>query len=160
MALIFENQSKCPVCNLVLDNSRPYTMFPPFMGNKKDPMFTFSDNGVHNDCLNKHPFGEMALLYRDKYDEDIRVLRLKTIEDRKNSIPFGLLTSDSKENLSKFNFLTLSKDDLKNWEQKDEFINVATKFNREGKWEGLAEFNYLDYLINEVTRAFANSMKE
>jgi len=115
-------------------------------------MSIFSDNGVHNDCLNKHPFGKMALLYREKYHEYIETLRLKTIEDAKKSIPFGLLTSDHKESLSKFNFLTLSKDDLKNWKQKDEFINIARKFNQEGKWEGLAEYNHLDYLINEVTK--------
>jgi hypothetical protein len=120
------------------------------MGNKKDPMFIFSDNGIHNDCLNNHPFSKMALLYREKYHEDIGRLRLKKIEDRKKCTPFGLLTSYPKEDLSKFNFLTLSEDDLKSWKQKDEFINIARRFIQEGKWEGLTEFNYLDYLINKV----------
>jgi len=52
--------------------------------------------------------------------------------------------------LSKFNFLTLNKDNIDKWDQKQAFLIAARQFNHEGKWEGLSEFNYLDYLISLI----------
>lgn len=64
-----------------------------------------------------------------------------------------MLSSDQNEDLSKFNFLTLNKDNIDKWNQKDAFVSTARKFNQEGKWEGLTEFNYLDYLISIIIAA-------
>jgi len=154
MAIVFEDHSKCPLCNKILNNAEEYILFPPFIGNKKDPLFIFSDNGVHVKCLNEHPLGKHALLYLEKYDANIQSVKSgistsgEVISNPANIIAFGLLTSDATEDLFKFNYFILNKANISEWKQRDEFIRIAARFNQEGKWEGITEFNYLDYLIN------------
>lgn len=37
MAIIFENESTCPLCGQVLNKEKPYFLLPPLIGNVKDP---------------------------------------------------------------------------------------------------------------------------
>jgi hypothetical protein len=157
MAIIFENHSKCPLCEQVLDNSNHYLLYPPFTNNTKDKLFIFSDNGVHLECLTKNRFGNISLLLRKKYYEAIPTANSicsidgHLIKNPRDIISFGLLTSDVTEELFEFNFWTINKKNLVQWNDKDNFIKILIKFNEENKWKGVTEFNYLQYLITQIT---------
>lgn len=156
MAIIFEDSSICPLCNKVLTKMEEYLLFPPFTGNKKEPLFIFNDGGVHVKCLNEHPLGKDALLYLEMYHNNRNAVHFgigtngQFIKERKNRLSWTLLTSDPNEDLFKFNFYIVDETRLSEWVEREEFIKVARRFNQEGKWEGLTEFNLLDFLIDFV----------
>lgn len=144
MAIIFEGQSKCPLCNELLNSEKEFTMFPHFSTNIKDPISVFSDAGVHVSCVNNHPLGEKALSCRDKYHASLKLIKTP------GTIATLLLTSNESEPLYAFNFLTIEKTDLGQWKEKSEFIAAASAYNNDGKWESLTDFNFLDHLVREV----------
>ena len=159
MAIIFEHQSQCPICGKELNEKNQFLMFPHFISNIKDPLFLFSDSGVHLNCLNEHPLGVNALFFKEKHYVVIPSINSichidgKSIQDPRDIFVIGMLTSDKNENLFKFNFLVLNKKNLNKWKDKDEFIKAASEYKKQNKWSSLNSFNYLDYLINEVTNS-------
>ncbi len=156
MALIFENLSECPLCNKVLDNSKPFRAISPLISNVKDPLFVFSDEGVHIDCLNNSPLKEKLLYHLECYEKRFPPTDAKCIvdgqriSDPRNLISFGLLTSNESEELYQFNYVTINKNNLGKWERKGEFISTVERFINDGKWESLNDFNYLKYLIEKL----------
>jgi hypothetical protein len=157
MAIIFENHSKCSLCEQVLNNSNQYILYPPFMNNTKDKLFIFSDSGVHLECLTKNKFGNISLLFRKKYYESMPSINSicnidgNLIKYPTDIISFGLLTSDITEELFEFNFWTVNKKNLAQWDSREKFKNSLKKFDEENKWKGVTEFNYLQYLILLLT---------
>ncbi|WP_295117600.1 hypothetical protein [uncultured Chitinophaga sp.] len=157
MAIVFEGFTKCPLCNAVLDKTKEYILFPTFINNKKDALFIFSDNGMHIQCLDQHPLRKTAYLYLRKYNDYLQLLKSgfstsgEIIGNPANMITFGLLTSDSTEDLFRYNFLILDKATVGEWGLKSEFIAIVNLFNASGKWDGVGGFNYLDYLVNLVS---------
>ena len=156
MAIIFEGYSKCPICTKVLDRGKEFTAFPPLISNTRDKVYLFSDAGVHVDCLNEHPTGQLALFYRNEYHKSFESNRCVTdglaIEDPRNILNFGLLSSDTTEELSTFNFLKLNTLNIAKWRQREAFLQVADKFIKEGKWDGFMGFNSLERLMGELKR--------
>ncbi|RBL92283.1 hypothetical protein [Chitinophaga flava] len=157
MAIVFQGLSTCPLCEEVLDERNAYTMFPPLCGNAKEALYIFSDAAVHVDCLQKHPLCEMALSARNQMDEhrpspaSVCLVDGKIITDRHDIVFIGLLTSDPSEDLHRFNFLTLNRNNIAHWEDRDEFLTAVKQFSSDGKWEQEGPFNYLVYIINELT---------
>jgi hypothetical protein len=155
MAIVIENKSICPLCNKVLNTLREYTLFPPLTGNEKDKLFLISDEGVHVDCLEKNGLENLALYFRDEIGKQIP-LRLichvdgQQLSNPENIILFGLLTSNEQEELSKFNFLTINRQNIKQWKEREQFIRLAREFIESGKWKGFLNFNYLEDLINQL----------
>jgi hypothetical protein len=156
MAIVIKGLSKCPLCGEVLDDNLEFTLFPPFTSNTKEPLFLFSDNGVHIACLDKHPLKEKALFNRVKYHKNLPSVNSKciidgcSIENPSDVLAIGLLTSLETEALYKFNFITINKRNLMRWQERNEFVELVLKFMYDGKWNSLTSFNYLEYLIREV----------
>jgi hypothetical protein len=156
MALIFEGSSKCAICGKVLNKEKAYTGFAPLTSNMKDSLFLFSDAGMHVDCLDQHPLGQLALFFRNMYDESFEpeknrcIADGQIIADPRNVIHFGLLSSDVTAEISKLNYLRLNKLNIAKWDKREEFIQVAMKFIADGKWEGFMGSNNLARLINEL----------
>ncbi|WP_212002731.1 hypothetical protein [Chitinophaga sp. HK235] len=157
MAIVFQGLSTCPLCEEILDKRNAYTMFPPLSGNAKEALYIFSDAAVHVDCLQKHPLCGMALSVRNQVDEhrpspaSVCLVDGKIITDPRNILVIGLLTSDPLEDLHRFNFLTLNKNNISRWAYRDEFLTATKKFISDGKWEQEGPFNYLAHIINELT---------
>ncbi len=63
MAIIFLNQSKCPVCKKTLDKGQDIVLFPPFTADKNHQFYLFNDEGVHRSCLKKTKLGTEALQF-------------------------------------------------------------------------------------------------
>lgn len=63
MAIIFLNQSECPVCKKTLDKGQDIVLFPPFTSDKNHQFYLFNDEGVHRSCLQKTKLGTEALKF-------------------------------------------------------------------------------------------------
>lgn len=159
MALIFTGNTKCRICGEVLQEDDDICGFPAFLSNPKDVLYFFSDGAFHRSCAEKHPLGRKVMEIVEEVTqtppaEKICEISGKPVDTIENFMYFGVLTSDEKEELYKFNFVTLNKRYLSQWKRREEFIRVATKFRDEGKWqEHSEELRYFDKLIEEVAYA-------
>lgn len=114
MAIIIEKESKCPLCGNFLDDSKEYILVPPIISNIKDPLFMFSDAGIHIDCIDENGFGSKLLQHIDLYNKHFPPSELKCFVDGKkidhpeDLLFFGLLSSDETEDLYRFNYLTFN----------------------------------------------------
>lgn len=154
MALIFLDQTPCALCGDILRKGTDIRGFPPLMSNMNDPLYIFSDNGVHQSCLDKHPLGEEATYYADKATippaSRTCIVSGKKLDDYHFYIGFGLLTSDRNESLYQFNFLQMDRRNLPEWKDRSLFIEVATKFIDDGKWNGFMGTCSLQQCIEAV----------
>jgi len=158
MAIIIKNKSKCPICNRVLTNQEEYILTPPLISNTKDSLFIFSDTGLHRSCLDKIQFKEKLLKHILIYHKKPLLSNLKcnvdnlAISNPQKIILIGLITTDENEELYKFNYTILNKDNVSKWKYQTSFIKAGENFLEENKWASLADFNYLEYVLNEVKR--------
>jgi hypothetical protein len=155
MALLFLGQSECALCGNILQDSFDLRGFPPLTSNMNDPLFIFSDAGVHESCLKKHPLVHKVLFYREKLFSQVTPLICnitgEKIEDPNNNyIGFNILTSESEEPVSQFNFLQMNKRHLHLWNNRALFIETATQYIAEGKWNGFMRTTILQQLIDKV----------
>lgn len=156
MAIIVEGKTKCEICNKVLDCSREIVGFPPFVSNMKDRLYKFSDKGFHLECLLNDPLSKELEEALNLYN--IKVLSINekidvtghVVKDLRKLITVGFLTTDKLEELYKYNFLSISKDNLSLWEDRKNFLNTARKFVSDGKWESFNGSNILNELISEL----------
>jgi hypothetical protein len=154
MAIIFHGLSQCPLCGKTLTNEAEYISFPAMVSNLKDPMAVFSDAGIHEACITEHPLKEKALHFREaclKIADNLTDFDGKPV-DHKDLLNLGLITSDESEELFIFNFTVLNIHSIAGWKDKELFLELVKKFKNEGKWEGIANFDYPDYLIRQIEK--------
>lgn len=63
MAIIFLNQSECPICKKTLDEGQDIVLFPAFTSDKNHKFYLFNDEGVHRYCLQNTELGIQALKF-------------------------------------------------------------------------------------------------
>jgi len=155
MGIIIENKSICPICKLVLNNGKPYHIFPPLITNILDDLYLFSDAGVHMDCLNKSVFKAKLFYHLKIYNR--RMLNQAAIcavsgevISQADLVSFGLLTSNEIDSLYQYSYMTFNRRNISRWPQKEEFIIVAEDFLRRGKWSSACGFNYLEYVLDVI----------
>jgi len=121
-----------------------------------DPLHFFSDAAVHTTCLEKHPLGSQARHYTDKASKasapENRICHItgEPITNVDDYISFGLLTSNANEPLHRFNFLRMDRNSLSRWADRLIFIEVASAFLKERKWNDYRGTKVLQDLIDEV----------
>ncbi len=145
MAIVFEGKSKCPLCyRELVDN---FMLFPNLISNMKDILYPFSDAGVHHECLNNNKFKSLILNIVAK--NNALISEYRNVDNPRNIIVIGLLTSDIEEELHKFNFILLNKRQV--WNDKTVFLRIATKFLDDGKWVSSSpDNNYLKKLVEKI----------
>ena len=156
MALLFLDLTKCSICGKVIKDTQKAYSFYPFIQNKKDPFFIFSDASFHLECLQQHPLGLTAISFGEQLIFETRPVNRRCkidneiISDYKDYIFFDLLSSNKEDDIYRFNFTTLNRNNLDKWKDRDQFLEVAGKMIREDKWEDLTSFKYLEKLIEIV----------
>ncbi|PWV55755.1 hypothetical protein [Chitinophaga sp. S165] len=155
MAILIEGQSECVICKCKLQEFEDIIMFPPLISNINDRIYPFSDSGVHKKCLTRHPLAADVIHYREQYDQfnnkrPIIDVEGNIIENPREIISWGLLTSDPSEELHRYNFLTLNRKRIANWTERENFLMTAKRYVSDGKWKSYGDFNLLEYLINLV----------
>lgn len=157
MALIFIGKSECAICKQILDEDREFTGFPALINNMNDALYIFSDAGVHTACLEAHPSKDNLLSVLKQYDENIPSPRSRCIVDGeliktpRKTFTTGLITSDVHEPLFAFNFITLNKDNLSRWDDRDQLITLLQQYDAAGKWDGFAGYNYIHLLLKSLS---------
>lgn len=156
MAIVIEEHSRCPLCDTVLNSSKEYLMTPPLISNTLDQLFILSDAGIHVDCLNNSKLKDKLLHHLASYNNRMPPSQIRCsidnqlMQDPRDLLTFGLLTSDESESLFQYNFLSFNKRNIHKWESRLAFISTAEQFLLEGKWQGLGDFNYLSYMLDKV----------
>ncbi len=156
MALLLLNKTICGICGKVIKDNQKVYSFPPFIQNKKDPFFIFNDSSFHFECLQKHPLGQAAISFSEKFIFETRpknrICKIDNnlINDYKNYIFIDLLSSNKEDDIYKFNFTTINKKNLDKWKDRNQFLETAEKMIRENKWEDVSSFKYLEHLIKTV----------
>ncbi|WP_449397594.1 hypothetical protein [Chryseobacterium wanjuense] len=156
MAITFINQTECGICNEKITDLENIFSFPPFIQNIKDPLYQFNDSTFHINCLNKHPLGKKAIELAKQYFHNIRpenrkcIVDGKIIENYQDYIFIDVLTSNEQEELYKFNLITLNRNNLQKWKDRNDFLCIAEKYINDGKWEDLTSYKYLNKLIDSI----------
>lgn len=155
MAIVFINITVCSLCNSELKESEKIYSFPAFAANAGDPMFEYNDQAFHLDCLKDDSQGQKAIKLAEKFlfhtrtANRICVVSGNRIMNPNDYLFIPLLTSNAKEKMYDFNFLTFDRSNTKDWERRQEFLSVAKQFRDDGKWIDLGSYKYLDSLLNE-----------
>jgi hypothetical protein len=158
MAIVIEQQSRCPICNDFIDRNKEYFLVPPLISNVKDSLFNLSDVGIHTDCINRSELKGKLLRHIYFYNAYLPPSKLKCsidgkqIEKPEYLLFLGLLTSDDTEELHNFNYLSLNIKNINKWIDLNRFLIVVERFLGEKKWVGLSEFNMLQYIIEQINK--------
>ena len=67
MAIIFLNQSECPICKKTLDKGQEIVLFPPFALDKNHRFYAFNDEAFHRSCLEKSELGKESLKFLEEF---------------------------------------------------------------------------------------------
>jgi hypothetical protein len=51
MAIILEGKTECSICGKVLEKGQEIIGFPHFIGDRNDPLWAYSDSGMHKGCF-------------------------------------------------------------------------------------------------------------
>ncbi|KQT28484.1 hypothetical protein ASG22_19985 [Chryseobacterium sp. Leaf405] len=151
MAIIIENESRCPICGDVLNKSKEYILLPPLTSNTLDELFKLSDSAIHLACLDKSYLKNKILENLEltkQYSDRIRTLMLEN--NPRDVIGFSLLSSDESELISKYNYFIVLRKDISNWNELSNFKHIAHNFLNDNKWRGLSEFNHLQNLLDNI----------
>ncbi len=130
--------------------------FPAFVANSADLMFKYSDVVVPIDSLSTEE-GQRAIklseecLLNIKFENKICIVGGNRIINPDDYLFIPLLTSNEDEDLYQFNFLAFDKNNIAQWDRREEFIEVAKQFKKEGKWSDLTDFKFLDNLIDQMS---------
>ena len=157
MSITIINKTICCICEKVIEQGEVYRGFPPFISNVKDPLYFFNDASFHIECIKSHPSGNRAIKFADDFIINTSptnrrcIVDNKRIENIEDYIFMGLLTSNDNEELFEFNFTTLNKKNLNKWTHRKRFIEVAIKFELDGKWGDFTSFKYLENLIKVIS---------
>ena len=143
--------------NNIAGTERDVYSFPAFVANAADLMFKYNDQSFYLDYLNSKE-GQKAIQLSEQCLFNIRpVNRICTVGGNRimnpdNYLFIPLLTSNEKEALYNFNFLTFDRKNLGKWDKREEFIEAAKQFKNEGKWSDSSDFKFLDDLIKQMSQ--------
>jgi hypothetical protein len=156
MALIIPGKTICPICQEVLHSHKDVYGFPAFIPNVKDKLYIFNDEACHKTCLENHIWGnqamQLALEFQMHLNTKVCAAGGNIITNPDDYIFLPLLTSDDSEELYRFNFTTLDRNNTPAWRDRQRFISVATEFIHEGKWQdaGNENSNYLESIVQAM----------
>ena len=133
--------------------------FPPFVANVKDLLYEFNDDCFEINYLKNHPRGELAVITAESFlintrpNNRICTIGGNLITKSEDYIFVDLITSDKEEKLHQFNFITIDKNNLGEWDKKTEFINLLCEFQNTEKWESVKGIDYINVLIDKLSGA-------
>jgi hypothetical protein len=153
MSIIFRNNTVCALCGKAIKNGEEIFSFPAFIQNTKDPFYQFNDASFHKLCLEENVLGKRAISYAQKFTHATRpenricFIGKNLVHDFNDYIFIDMLTSNESEYLFKFNFLTIDKNNIRKWDERDEFLEAIVTLKNSEKWSDLDNFKYLDHLF-------------
>jgi hypothetical protein len=80
------------------------------------------------------------------------------IRDFNDYIFIDMLISNENKDLFKFNFLTIDKNNIRRWDERDEFLEAIVALKNSEKWSDLDNFRYLDHLFYLISGKKSNKI--
>jgi hypothetical protein len=153
MAIIVRGKSRCAICGERLEDADEIRGFPPFIVNELDPLHLFTDAGVHEICLERHPRRNELFERLDQYHA--------WIERRQVCSICGGLISDPDEWFGFFR-VTLQREGpcapfeekhyhyacLRGWNETGQLVQALREHEASSKWKGA----YIGYLFRMLAR--------
>lgn len=134
---------KCSLCGAPVTSVGDAVMFSPFVADRADPLFIFSDAVVHASCLNRHPLVAEAIRWHDeavlKQKPSLRscIACGRSVSDPDDYFATGLLARASDSPLYEFNFICLHASHAAMWPRFTEFRRQMEAAQAEGgAWQG------------------------
>ncbi|NUQ73299.1 MAG: hypothetical protein HUU21_07070 [Polyangiaceae bacterium] len=134
MALVILGKTLCSICRLPLMMDDKIVSFSPFVANRRDPLFQFSDAAFHQACFARNPLAEAAL----RRSEEVRVRGApgsrpcevcgQQIKDPDEYFGVGFLTDDPASPVFGFNYLQFHRTHFSQWERAREFRRLMEAF--------------------------------
>lgn len=158
MALVILGSSKCCICNNIINENDNYRGFPAFISNTKDSLYKFNDAVLHKECLENDSLKDKLIKHLSLFEnrlppsEQTCIVDGLKMKDPMQQFNIGLLTSNEDDPLYKYNYIILNKHNINKWTALEEFISEVEKYLEEDKYKGFKGYNYLKYLIDEITK--------
>jgi endogenous inhibitor of DNA gyrase (YacG/DUF329 family) len=140
---IFVPGIPCPLCGMSVRSAGEAVMFSPFVADRSDRLFVFSDSVVHASCLSRHPLSNDATKWHDEASRKRNMMEQecvacgKPVLDPDDFFSTGLLTREPENPLFGFNFVVLHRSHAETWSRFDEFRRRMDAAQAEGgQWRG------------------------
>lgn len=139
---LFVSGMPCPLCGKPMTAAGEVIMFSPFVANRSDPLFVFSDAIMHAACFARHALSEQATKWHDealrhrKPTDRLCAACSKPILEPDDYFGTGLLTRDAASPLYEFNFVHLHQGHAGSWKRSDEFRKQMESAGASGVWQG------------------------
>lgn len=139
---LFVSGMACPVCGKSMTASGDVLMFSPFVADRSDPLFVFSDAVVHTACFARHPLSEQATYWHDEAVRNRKAAQRicaacgKAVLDPDDYFGTGLLTRAPDNPLYDFNFVHLHRSHADTWRRFGEFRRSMEAAFASGTWQG------------------------
>lgn len=156
MPIFIADQTRCPICNNLVQPGSQSVTFPLFEGNTMSPLYRFSGSIVHKSCYENSPFKaqlDNRLRELKRLEAQPRVdfitgtpLTLPFIGHPDNVIGTGFLTDDPDDPLYRFNNLLINRKNLSQWAERNALIRLLSEYDATGEWGGNALKNLISIL--------------
>jgi hypothetical protein len=140
---VFVPGTTCPLCGLPVRSTGEGVIFSPFVADRSDPLFIFSDSVVHASCLSRHPLSVEATkwhgeaVHSRKASERVCAACGRPVLDPDDHFATGLLARAPDNPLYEFNFVCLHRSHADRWPRFDEFRRRMEAAQAEGgQWQG------------------------
>jgi hypothetical protein len=118
----------------------PAAGFPHFVGNRKDPLFMFTDAAFHRACFLEHPLRESVerrLEWRKRWRKERKCFVCgEEVKETEDEYKTQFLTDDPNSPLYEFNYLHFHRAHLLLWPRLAEFRRLVEDSVASGKYEG------------------------
>lgn len=141
MALFIPGMA-CPLCSQAMRSRDDVVMFSPFVANRGDPLYLFSDGVFHRECFARHALAGAA---SERFEEMRRrtapgnrkcVVCGEEIASPEDYFGGGHLTDDRKSPLWSFNYVHLHRSHFERWTEAAEFRGLMEELVNSEAWDG------------------------
>lgn len=140
---VFVPGIRCALCGLPVVSLGEAAIFSPFIADRSDPLFVFSDSVVHVSCLSSHPLSAEARKWHDEATQARSVRERvcaacgQAVLDPDDYFATGLLSRAADDPLFEFNFVCLHRSHADSWPGFDKFRRRMEEAQSDGgKWRG------------------------
>lgn len=142
MSVIILGQTRCAICAEILQKGDKIVSFSPFVTNRRDRLYRFSDSAFHRDCFDRDPLAAAA----SQRSEEVRrrgelgqrrcIVCGEQIVVPDDYFGVGFLTDETTSPLHKFNYFHIHRSHFNEWEHAKDFQSRIEAFQSSEAWEG------------------------
>ena len=137
---IFVEGMKCSICNQLIMHEEEKINLPPFISNKNDSLFMFSDAVFHMHCFSNHVLAEKV---KNRFNEfkmasgqKVCLICNKKIENPDEYLGLGFLADNINSPLFRYNYKHFHNYCLSTWTKLPEFYQHLKELHVSGEWGG------------------------